>query len=248
MPPRQNDDPGGAASRHARTARDETIMRFAGLVRSIARRYEGRGLPLDDLVQVGYVGLIQAVDRFDPERGSSLQAYAARTIDGEIMHMFRDQKWVVRVPRGLQESSARVALLREELTQRLGREPTLPELADAAGLSVSEAGEAIAVRTAFTTRSMPEGAHVVDPDPDVAPEDEFAREETGFGAVLDREQLAAAMRSLPARERRILVLRVYGDLTQAEIAERVGISQMHVSRLLSHARGVVGAHLAGEAA
>jgi RNA polymerase sigma-B factor len=225
--------------------RDRTIMSFTGLVRSIARRYEGRGLPLDDLVQVGYIGLIQAVDRFDPARGTSLRAYAARTIDGEIMHMFRDQKWAVRVPRGLQESSSRVALLREELTQQLGREPTVPEIADAAGLSVDEAAEAIAVRTAFTTRTMPEQAHPVDSEPDAASEDEFASEDSGFETVLDRGQLTAAMRSLPARERRILVLRVYGDLTQSQIAERIGISQMHVSRLLTHARGVVRAHLEG---
>jgi RNA polymerase sigma-B factor len=226
-------------------ARDDTIMSFTGLVRSIARRYEGRGLPLDDLIQVGYVGLIQAVDRFDPDRGASLRAYAARTIDGEIMHMFRDQKWAVRVPRGLQESSSRVALLREELTQQLGREPTVPEIAKAAGLTVEEADEAIAVRTAFTTRTMPGEAHPVEPDPDAAPEEEFGGEDHRFETVLDRGQLAAAMRSLPARDRRILVLRVYGDLTQSQIAERVGISQMHVSRLLSHARAVVRAQIEG---
>jgi RNA polymerase sigma-B factor len=247
MPPRREWDNAGA-SRQARIAREQTIMGFSGLVRSIARRYEGRGLALDDLVQVGYIGLIQAVDRFDPARGSSLRAYAARTIDGEIMHMFRDQKWAVRVPRGLQESSSRVALLRDELAQQLGREPTLPETAEAAGLSVEEADEAIAVRTAFTTRAMPEHARADDPDPDAASEDQLAIEDEGFGTALDRVQLAAAMRSLPARERRILVLRVYGDLTQSEIAERIGISQMHVSRLLSHARSVVRAHLAGEAA
>jgi RNA polymerase sigma-B factor len=220
-------------------------MSYTGLVRSIARRYEGRGFALEDLVQVGYVGLIQAVDRFDPSRGTSLRAYAARTIDGEIMHMFRDQKWAVRVPRGLQESSSRAALLREELTQRLGREPTVAEVAAAAGLSVDEAGEAIAVRTAFTTRSMPEEGHPVDSEHDAATEDEFASEDAGFEAVLDRGQLQAALRALPARERRILVLRVYGDLTQSEIAERIGISQMHVSRLLSHARDVVRAQLEG---
>jgi RNA polymerase sigma-B factor len=225
--------------------RDRTIMSYTGLVRSIARRYEGRGFALEDLVQIGYVGLIQAVDRFDPDRGTSLRAYAARTIDGEIMHMFRDQKWAVRVPRGLQESSSRVVLLREELTQRLGREPTVPEIADAAGLSMQEAGEAIAVRTAFTTRRMPEQTHPVDSEPDAAPEDEFASEDAGFETVLDRAQLQAALRALPARERRILLLRVYGDLTQSQIAERIGISQMHVSRLLSHARNVLRAQLEG---
>jgi RNA polymerase sigma-B factor len=224
-------------------------MSYTGLVRSIARRYEGRGFALEDLIQVGYVGLIQAVDRFDPDRGTSLRAYAARTIDGEIMHMFRDQKWAVRVPRGLQESSSRVALIREELTQQLGREPTVREIAAAAGLSVEEADESIAVRTAFTTRSMPEQAHPVDSEPDAAPDDEFASEDAGFETVLDRARLQVALRALPPRERRILVLRAYGDLTQSQIAERMGISQMHVSRLLSHARAVLRAQLdGGEAA
>jgi RNA polymerase sigma factor (sigma-70 family) len=138
-----------------RRTRDETILGFSGLVRSIARRYAGRGFPLDGLVQVGYLGLIQAVDPFDPSRGTSLRAYAARTIDGEIMHMFRDQKWAVRIPRGLQEASTRVATLRAELIHELGREPTVEEIAETAGLTLAEATEAIDVRLAFTTRAMP---------------------------------------------------------------------------------------------
>jgi RNA polymerase sigma-B factor len=224
--------------REGRT-RDETILGFSGLVRSIARRYAGRGFPLDDLIQVGYLGLIQAVDRFDPSRGTSLRAYAARTIDGEIMHMFRDQKWAVRIPRGLQEASTRVAALRAELIQELGREPTVEEIADAAGLTVAETSEAIDVRLAFTTRAMPGEGHAADSDPDGWPDEEFGSEEPGFGLALDRHSLAAAMGSLPVRERRILVLRVYGDLTQSQIADRVGLSQMHVSRLLTHAKEVV---------
>ena len=222
-----------------RRTRDETILGFSGLVRSIARRYAGRGFPLDDLVQVGYLGLIQAVDRFDPSRGTSLRAYAARTIDGEIMHMFRDQKWAVRIPRGLQEASTRVATLRAELIQELGREPTVEEIAETAGLTVAEATAAIDVRLAFTTRAMPGDGHPSDSDPDGWPDEEFASEEHGFATALDRQSVAAAMGSLPLRERRILALRVYGDLTQSQIADRVGLSQMHVSRLLTHAQEVV---------
>ena len=222
-----------------RRTRDETILGFSGLVRAIARRYAGRAFPLDDLVQVGYLGLIQAVDRFEPSRGTSLRAYAARTIDGEIMHMFRDQKWAVRIPRGLQEASTRVATLRAELIQELGREPTVAEMADSAGLTVEEAGEAIDVRLAFTTRAIPGDGHPSDSDPDGWPDEEFASEERGFDTALDRQVLAAAMGSLPLRERRILALRVYGDLTQSQIAEQVGLSQMHVSRLLTHAQDVV---------
>lgn len=226
-------------ARSERRTRDETILGFSGLVRSIARRYAGRGFPLDDLVQVGYLGLIQAVDRFDPSRGTSLRAYAARTIDGEIMHMFRDQKWAVRIPRGLQEASTRVATLRAELIQELGREPTVEEIAESAGLTVAEATEAIDVRLAFTTRAMPGDGHTSDSDPDGWPDEEFASEEHGFATALDRQSIAAAMGSLPVRERRILALRVYGDLTQSQIADRVGLSQMHVSRLLTHAKEVV---------
>jgi RNA polymerase sigma-B factor len=129
--------------------------------------------------------------------------------------------------------------LRAELIQELGREPTVVEIADAAGLTVAEAGEAIDVRLAFATRAMPGDGHPSDSDPDGWPDEEFASEERGFDTALDRQSLAAAMGSLPLRERRILALRVYGDFTQSQIAEQVGLSQMHVSRLLTHAQEVV---------
>jgi RNA polymerase sigma-B factor len=224
-------------------------MEWSGLARAIARRYDGRGIPLDDLVQVGYLGLIQAVDRFDPTRGTPLRAYAARTIEGEILHMFRDQRWAVRVPRGLQESSTRVESVRQELTQSLGREPTLAEVAEATGLSLDETCEAVDVRNAFNAKSMSAEVNRTDSDADASIEDDLACEELGYDTVLDRHALASALRSLPARERQILALRVYGDLTQSQIAQRVGISQMHVSRLLRQAEDVVRGQLdAGDAA
>ena len=215
-------------------ARDQLVMRHSGLVRSIARRYHGRGLPLEDIEQTGYVGLIQAVDRYDPSRGVPLRAYAARTIDGEIMHLFRDRGWAVRVPRSLQDLSRRVAAVRERMGHKLGRSPSLEELAEATGESEERISEAIAAGRAYTAEPLVE--------PDAASENAageglpagrvLASEEPGFAATEDRDLLERAMRALPPRERRIVGLRVYHDLTQAEIAARTGISQMHVSRLL----------------
>jgi RNA polymerase sigma-B factor len=223
---------------HRRTSdaasREQLVMRHAGLVRSIARRYHGRGLAPDDIEQTGYLGLIQAVDRYDPSRGVPLRAYAARTIEGEIMHLFRDRGWAVRVPRSLQEMSRRVAAVRERIGHQLGRSPSLEELAEAVGESEERVAEAIAAGRAYAAEPLVE--------PDAAPESGsaegvpagrvLASEEPGFTAVEDRDLLERAMRALPERERRIVGLRVYHDLTQAEIAARTGISQMHVSRLL----------------
>ena len=215
-------------------SREQLVMRHTGLVRSIARRYNGRGLAQEDIEQTGYLGLIQAVDRYDPSRGVPLRAYAARTIEGEIMHLFRDRGWAVRVPRSLQEMSRRVASVRERLGHKLGRSPSLQELAEATGETEERIAEAIAAGRAYTAEPL------VDPDTAgdsgtsdaVPPGRVLASDEAGFTAVEDRDLLERAMRALPARERRIVGLRVYHDLTQAEIAARTGISQMHVSRLL----------------
>jgi RNA polymerase sigma-B factor len=216
-----------------RAAREELVMRHAGLVRSIARRYRGRGLAHDDILQTGFLGLIQAVDRFEPERGVPLRAYAARTIEGEIMHLFRDRGWAVRVPRSLQDMSRRVAGVRDRLGHLLGRTPTLPEIAEAMGEPEDSVAEAIAAQRAYTAEPLaeanrPEGGSDERPHTDSS----LAFEDDGFDAVEKRDVLARAMRTLPTRERRIVALRVYQDLTQSEIAARTGISQMHVSRLL----------------
>jgi RNA polymerase sigma-B factor len=224
-----------AAHRHDEDAgsREQLIMRHTGLVRSIARRYHGRGLAQDDIEQTGYLGLIQAVDRYDPSRGVPLRAYAARTIEGEIMHLFRDRGWAVRVPRSLQEMSRRVTAVRERLGHRLGRTPTLAELADAIGESEDRVAEAIAAGRAYTAEPLADTETATDGGGDgPSPARLLASEEPGFTAVEDRDLLERAMRTLPARERRIVGWRVYHDLTQAEIAARTGISQMHVSRLL----------------
>jgi RNA polymerase sigma-B factor len=212
--------------------RDALIMRHAKLVRSIARRYTGRGLAYDDIVQSGYIGLIQAVDRFDPSRGVPLRAYAARTIEGEIMHLFRDRGWALRVPRSLQEMSRRMAALSERMSHRLGRPPTAEELAEASGEDVERVNEALWAQRAYTVEPLTEGPVSEDGERTGGAGRELSVEEPGFEGVLRRDTLEQAIRQLPPRERAIVALRFLDDLTQSEIAARMEISQMHVSRLL----------------
>jgi RNA polymerase sigma-B factor len=217
---------------HQAVDRDALIMRHAKLVRSIARRYAGRGLSYEDIVQSGYIGLIQAVDRFDPNRGVPLRAYAARTIEGEIMHLFRDRGWALRVPRSLQEMSRRMAVLSERMSHRLGRTPTAEELAEASGEDVERVTEALWAQRAYTVEPLTESPVSDDGERSGAAGRELSVEEPGFEGVLRRETLERAIRKLPPRERAIVALRFLDDLTQSEIASRMGISQMHVSRLL----------------
>jgi RNA polymerase sigma-B factor len=212
--------------------RDALIMRHAKLVRSIARRYAGRGLAYEDIVQSGYIGLIQAVDRFDPSRGVPLRAYAARTIEGEIMHLFRDRGWALRVPRSLQEMSRRMAVLSERMSHRLGRTPTAEELAEASGEDVERVMEALWAQRAYTVEPLTEAPVSDEGERSGAAGRELSVEEPGFEGVLRRETLERAIRKLPPRERAIVALRFLDDLTQSEIAARMNISQMHVSRLL----------------
>jgi RNA polymerase sigma-B factor len=213
--------------------REELVLRHRGLVRGIARRYNGRGLAYDDIEQTGFVGLINAVDRYDPSRGVPLGAFAARTIEGEIMHLFRDRGWAVRVPRSLQELSRRVAAVRDRLGHKLGRSPSLRELAEATGETEQRVAEAVAAGRAHTAEPLADAATTEAGTSDSRPTARaLVSEEVGFARVEDRDLLERAIRTLPARERRIVGLRVYHDLTQSEIAERTGISQMHVSRLL----------------
>jgi RNA polymerase sigma-B factor len=223
-----------SATRPPREAvdRDALIMRHAKLVRSIARRYAGRGLSYEDIVQSGYIGLIQAVDRFDPNRGVPLRAYAARTIEGEIMHLFRDRGWALRVPRSLQEMSRRMAVLSERMSHRLGRTPTAEELAEASGEDVERVTEALWAQRAYTVEPLTESPVSDDGERSGAAGRELSVEEPGFEGVLRRETLERAIHKLPPRERAIVALRFLDDLTQSEIASRMGISQMHVSRLL----------------
>ena len=216
---------------HAKAhAREQLILRHTPLARSIARRYARKGLPLDDITQSGYIGLIQAVDRFDPGRGVPLERYAARMIEGEIMHLFRDRGWAVRMPRGLQEASRRVAGAREELAHRLGVSPSPEQVAEYLGENVESVTEALAAARAYRAEHLSEGAD--DPSENDWRPAHASVEEDGYAHAEDRAQVNAALAALAPRERAIVVLRFYEDLTQSEIAERMEISQMHVSRLL----------------
>src|SRR5436190_1507696 len=175
------------------SAREALILRYSGLARAIARRFARRGMAHDDVLQSGYLGLIQAVDRYDPARGVPLQAYAARTIEGEIMHLFRDRGWAVRVPRSLQELSRSIAVASEQLGHRLGRKPTVAELAEATGHSEQDVIDAQAAQRAYVAEPLIEpGAG--ERDEDVRPVSALMIEELGFDGVCDRHQISTSLR------------------------------------------------------
>ncbi len=202
------------------------------LVRAIARRYAGRGEALDDLIQVGSIGLIKAIDRFDISRGVELQTYAVPTIVGEIKRHFRDRGWAVHVPRRLKELNLKLSSLIEELSGQLGRSPTISELAQASGASEEEVIEALDSGHAYSTDSLTASG---DDDTDADRLRSLGRLEDGYTAAEDRSVLAEGLRALDERERRIIQLRFVEGLTQSQIAHQVGISQMHVSRLIRRA-------------
>jgi RNA polymerase sigma-B factor len=201
------------------------------LVRSLARRYSYRGEQLEDLVQIGAIGLIKAIDRFDLERGVELTTYATPNIIGEIKRHFRDKGWSVRVPRGLQELNVQLSRLVEQLTVQLGRSPTIPELAKAAGVEEEQVLEALESGRAYTSLSLSVGGGGGDDD-DLDPLESLGTEEHQYEVSEDRAVLAPGFKALDERERKILQLRFFDGLTQSQIAQQVGISQMHVSRLI----------------
>lgn len=206
---------------------DELVRRHSDLAESIARRYRGKGVDEDDLVQVARMALLKAIQRYDPTAGS-IRPYAAATISGEMKKMLRDKGWSVRVPRSLQERSLAVASAAEKMSQQLGRPPEARELAAKLDLTEAEVEEAIRARRAYISNSMDE------------PSDETGRrlldrledEDFHLSNAEDRLVIESAMARLPERKRRILHLRFNEDLTQSDIADELGISQMHVSRLL----------------
>jgi RNA polymerase sigma-B factor len=198
------------------------------LVRYFARRYAGRGEPLDDLLQAGSIGLVKAVDRFDPSRGLEFSTYASPTILGEIRRHFRDRTWAVHVHRHLQEVTAEITRLVGTLTQELNRAPSVAELADRSGRTEEEVLEALDCAAAYTADSL---------DAPTAEDrtlgDRLGGDDQALVDVELHESLGPALATLPERERRILQLRFYGNQTQSQIAAQLGISQMHVSRLLA---------------
>ncbi len=215
-------------------AREQLIEQYMSLVRSLARRYSYRGEQLDDLVQIGAIGLIKAIDRFDLNRGVELTTYATPNIIGEIKRHFRDRGWSVRVPRGLQELNVQLSKLIETLTVQLARSPTVPELAKAAGVEEEEVLEALESGRAYSSLSLSQGGGNEDGD-EIDPLEMLGDIEHQYEVSEDRAVLAPGFKALDDRERVILHLRFLEGLTQSQIAAQIGISQMHVSRLIRRA-------------
>jgi RNA polymerase sigma-B factor len=210
-----------------RAAREELAERMLPLARSLARRYVGKGEPLDDLEQVASLGLLKAIDRFDVTRDVRFATFAVPTIAGELKRHFRDRGWMLRVPRDVQELSARVVRSRETLTRELGRSPTVTEVATALGARVEQVLEALRAADAYRMMSLDEplaeGAGALEA---------IGGDDEGYELVEHRVLLRLGLEGLGEREREIVRLRYYEGLTQREIARAVGVSQMHVSRLI----------------
>lgn len=211
--------------------RERLIVEHLPLVRGLARRYADRGEPLDDLVQVGTIGLIKAIDRFEPERGFKLASFATPTILGEIRRHFRDRSWTVRVPRGIQEARAQISHAVTVLSAENGRSPSVREIAESTGLSQDDVLDALAAGSA--QRPAPLASPGGEGDDDIGIS--VGVDDSGYEQAEARATLDAGLSKLPARERVILHLRFEEGLTQSQIAARIGVSQMHVSRLIRRA-------------
>ncbi|MFB7112663.1 RNA polymerase sigma factor SigF [Streptomyces sp. NPDC056190] len=205
------------------------------LVRFAASRFRSRSEPMEDIIQVGTIGLIKAIDRFELSRGVEFPTFAMPTIIGEIKRFFRDTSWSVRVPRRLQELRLDLAKAGDELAQRLDRAPTVAELAEHLGLSNDEVVEGMAASNAYTASSL--DAQPEEDDSEGALADRIGYEDHGLEGIEYVEALKPLIAQLPSRDRKILSLRFVANMTQSEIGEELGISQMHVSRLLSRTLG-----------
>ena len=211
------------------------VQRHEKLVRSCVRQYRGSPEPTEDLMQVGYVGLLKAINNYDPAIGNSLSAYAAPCVSGEIKRHFRDKRWQVHVRRSAQELLLELRKATEELTHKLGRHPTDEELTERLGVTGGDLTEARQADMVFSAYSL--DAPLSDRDDPAQLGDLLGGEDAEVEHAIDMEAVATHWGELPEREQRILVMRFYGNLTQAEIGTRLGISQMHVSRLLTRALG-----------
>ena len=216
------------------TVREELVERFLPFARDLALRYSYMDEPFDDLLQVASVGLLKAIDRFEPGRGTKFTSYAAPTILGELKRHFRDKSWALHVPRLLQERTLVMSRETEALTKRLGRSPSVREVAMALGWSAEQVLETQEVAMSYEAASLdaPMGR---DDDEGGALVDLLGGEDSGYELAESRDAIAASWRTLPASERRVLELRFMHDLTQREIGAQIGYSQMHVSRLLKRA-------------
>jgi RNA polymerase sigma-B factor len=214
-------------------AREALVERFLPLARQLARRYQRGGEPLDDLIQVASLGLLKAIDRFEPDRPSAFSSFAVPTILGELKRHFRDRGWSVRVPRDLQEMAVRVERVTEELSRSLGRAPTAGEIGEHIGATTEHVLEAREAAGAYRAFSLDRPRD--DDEDGEGVGESMGVEDPGFGLVEDAATVQRLMAALGEREREVLRLRFEEDLTQAEIGERVGVSQMHVSRLIRQA-------------
>jgi RNA polymerase sigma-B factor len=209
------------------------VNRYEKLVRSCVRQYRGSPEPVEDLMQVGYVGLLKAINNYDPEVGTSLSAYAQPCVSGEIKRHFRDKRWQIHVRRSAQELLLELRKANEELTQQLGRVPGEDELAERLGVSEDDMQEARQADLVFSSYSL--DAPLSDREDPALLADVLGDDDPAVAHAIDMEAVNAHWDELPEREQRILVMRFYGNLTQTEIGDRLGISQMHVSRLLTRA-------------
>ena len=212
-----------------RRLRNRLVERHMGLAAHVARRFGRRGPSDDDLRQVAFLALVKAVDRFDPTREVAFSTFAGRTIEGEIKRHFRDHTWAIRVPRAAKEVHLRLRRGTDELSQELGRSPTVPELAERLGVTTDEVLVGIAAGSAYTQASLDAPAPGNEDDDGGR---QIGGADEGFDHVTDADVVEAMIAKLPSREQEIVRLRFYEELSQSDIAERVGISQMHVSRLL----------------
>ncbi|MFG3254141.1 RNA polymerase sigma factor SigF [Streptomyces sp. NPDC048172] len=222
----------GAPSAERTYVRDTLIELNLPLVRYAAARFRSRNEPMEDIVQVGTIGLIKAIDRFDCERGVEFPTFAMPTVVGEIKRFFRDTSWSVRVPRRLQELRLALTKASDELSQTLDRSPTVTELATCLGVSEEDVVDGLAVGNAYTASSL-DSPSMEDDGGEGSLADRLGYEDTALEGVEYRESLKPLLAKLPPRERQIIMLRFFANMTQSQIGEEVGISQMHVSRLLT---------------
>ena len=211
-------------------AREHLVKLHLPLVEYLARRFRGRGEPLDDLIQVASLGLLKAIDRFDPDRGVEFSTYATPTIVGELKRYFRDKGWAIRVPRHLQEVGLQVAEALPALAQELGRSPKLSEIGEALGYQEEEVLEAMNAAQVYSLRSLDAPTGTDDTTQSIA---RLGAEDEAIELFESWASVAPLLKQLPSREREILYLRFVANETQSAIADKLGISQMHVSRLLS---------------
>ncbi len=220
------------AQNRSRRLRNQLVERHMGLAAHIAKRYAKAG-PDDDVRQVAMLGLVKSVDRFDPEYGASFGSFAGRTIEGEIKRFFRDKSWIVRVPRSAKELHLAVRRATDELSHDLGRAPTVDEIAEHLHIDRDDVAVGLSATAAYHPGSLDSFAG--DSDDDAVPSDRsqaLADDDRGFDDTIDRHLVDELLAGLPDREREIVELRFYEEKSQSEIAELVGMSQMHVSRLL----------------